>query len=58
MSVFGLSGEIAELSKLVEMLVGEDRIDLLVDLKDNKLKPTLDKLSRSLAALSETGEVP
>jgi len=56
--VLGLSGEIAELSKLIEMLVGEDRLDLLVDLKDNQLKPTLDKLSRSLAALAETGDVP
>ena len=42
----------------IEILAGEDRPDLLVDLKDNKLKPSLDKLSRSLSALEKTGEVP
>ena len=56
--VLDLTGEIAELSKLIEMLVGEDQFDLLVDLKDNKLKPTLDKLTRSLVALAETGDIP
>ena len=52
-----LKGEIAELSKLVERLAGEDQSDLLVDLKDNKLKPTLDKLTRSLVVLAETGDI-
>ena len=56
--VLGLGSEIAELSKFIEMLAGEDRPDLLIDLKDNKLKPSLDKLSRSLSALEKAGEVP
>ena len=52
-----LNGEIAELSKLIERLAGEDQSDLLVDLKDNKLKPTLDKLTRSLVVLAGSGDI-
>ena len=55
--IIGLKDEIAELSKLVEMLAGEDRPDLLVDLKDNKLKPSLDKLGRNLSLLEKNQEV-
>ena len=53
-----LNREIAELSKLIERLAGEDQFDLLVDLKDNKLKPTLDNLTRSLVVLAEGGFIP
>ena len=56
--VFGLSGELAELSKLVERLAGEEELDLLVSIKDNKLKPTLDNITRNLVGLAETGDVP
>ena len=55
--ITGLRDEIAELSKLIEMLAGEDRPDLLVDLKDNKLKPSLDKLGRNLSLLEKNQEV-
>ena len=55
--IIGLRDEIAELSKLIEMLAGEDRPDLLVDLKDNKLKPSLDKLGRNLSLLEKNQEV-
>ena len=52
-----LNWEIAELSKLIERLAGEDQSDLLVDLKDNKLKPTLDKLTQGLVILAGVGDI-
>ena len=36
--------ELADLARLVEVLAGEDSLDHLTDLKDNKLQPTLDRL--------------
>ena len=56
-SVMDVSTEIAELSKFVEVLAGEERLDLLVDLKDNKFKTALDKLGRDMAALAKVGIV-
>ena len=43
-------GELAECARLVELLGGEEQMDNLADLKDNKLKPALDRLSRNIAA--------
>ena len=43
-------GELAECARLVELLGGEEQIDSLADLKDNKLKPVLDRLGRNIAA--------
>lgn len=45
--------ELAECARLVELLGGEEHGDSLADLKDNKLKPVLDQMSRSIAAFGE-----
>ena len=42
--------KLAECARLVELLGGEEQIDSLADLKDNKLKPVLDYLSRNIVA--------
>ena len=42
--------ELAECARLVELLGGEEQIDSLADLKDNKLKPSLDRLTRTITA--------
>ena len=44
-----IKAELADLSVLAERLVSEGEIDNLSDLKDNKFKPTLDRLSREFA---------
>jgi signal transduction histidine kinase len=44
--------QLSELAALVEVLGGEEQFDNLADLKDNKLKPTLDRLSRSISIFS------
>ncbi len=51
-----LKSELAECARLVEVLGGEEQIDSLADLKDNKLKPVLDRLSRATAALSHPNQ--
>jgi len=43
-------GQLAECARLVELLGGEEQMDSLADLKDNKLKPVLDRLSRTSTA--------
>jgi PAS domain S-box-containing protein len=45
--------ELADLSRLVETLAGEDQVDHLADLRDNQLKPVLERLERQLAILSD-----
>jgi PAS domain S-box-containing protein len=47
--------QLAELARLVELLGGEEQFDSLTDLKDNKIKPVLDRLSRSIGALGFRG---
>ncbi|HET98555.1 MAG TPA: PAS domain S-box protein, partial [Desulfurivibrio alkaliphilus] len=49
-------GELGELSRLVEILVGEDQFDHLADLRDNQLKQVLERLERQLLWLAEEGE--
>lgn len=46
-------GQLAELARLVELLGGEEQYDNLTDLKDNKLKPVLDRLSGAVAGIAE-----
>ncbi|MBI3418234.1 MAG: PAS domain S-box protein [Verrucomicrobia bacterium] len=43
-------GVLAECARLVELLGGEEQLDSLADLKDNKLKPVLDRLSRTITS--------
>ncbi|SDM79749.1 PAS domain S-box-containing protein [Geoalkalibacter ferrihydriticus] len=45
--------ELAELSRLVETLAGEDQLDHLADLRDNQLKPVLDRLEQQLLWLAQ-----
>jgi hypothetical protein len=45
--------ELADLTLLNERLVSEDQIDNLVDLKDNQIKATLDRLHHVLKPLAE-----
>ncbi|WP_305045564.1 ATP-binding protein [Geoalkalibacter sp.] len=51
-----IRGELGELSRLVETLAGEDQIDHLADLRDNQLKPSLERLERQLLWLAEEDE--
>jgi signal transduction histidine kinase len=44
--------QLSELAALVEVLGGEEQFDNLADLKDNQLKPALDRLSRSMSIFS------
>ncbi len=43
--------ELAEIGRLVGILGGEEHLDRLVDLKDNLLTPSLDRLEKSLGGL-------
>lgn len=43
--------ELVELSRLVEMLAGENQLDQLADLKDNQIKPTLEHLEYQFGIL-------
>lgn len=49
--------ELVDLSRLVEMLAGEAQLDQLADLKDNQLKPSLERLERQLAILDSDGRL-
>lgn len=53
-----LKVELADFARLVEVLAGEDSLDQLSDLKDNKLKPALDRLDRQLKFLSSEASEP
>ncbi|MDF1613534.1 ATP-binding protein [Desulfurivibrio dismutans] len=48
-----IRSELAELSRLVETLAGEDQLDHLADLRDNQLKQVLERLERQLFLLAE-----
>ncbi|MEJ2040141.1 MAG: hypothetical protein P8X55_14600, partial [Desulfosarcinaceae bacterium] len=50
--IFTIKTEIADLALLCERLRAEDQIDNLADLKDNKFKPTLDRLRRGISMFS------
>ena len=45
--------ELEELARFVEFLHGEEQIDNLVDIKDNELMPSLERLKRDLRNLAE-----
>lgn len=46
--------ELAEVARLVEMLATEQQADNLTNIKDNRLKPALERLTRSFNALEIT----
>jgi len=50
-----LRSELADIKRLVEVLAGENRYDHLADIKDNKLKPGLERLQRDIGALNLGG---
>ncbi len=50
--------ELAELSRLVETLAGEDQIDYLTDLRDNQLKPVLERLEHQIDLLNDELQTP
>ena len=52
--VLGLAQDLAEISILIEMLGGEERLDNLTDLKDNKFTPALARLMRDTTIFLET----
>ena len=49
--------ELVDLSRLVEMLAGESQLDQLADLRDNQLKPGLERLEGQLAVLRSAGQL-
>jgi signal transduction histidine kinase len=49
--------ELVDLSRLVEMLAGESQLDQLADLRDNQLKPGLERLEGQLAVLRAEGRL-
>ena len=46
--------QLAEVSRLVEVLNAEQNVDNLADLKDNRLKPALDRLSYNMGFLADS----
>ncbi|MBF0509729.1 MAG: hypothetical protein HQK57_12505 [Deltaproteobacteria bacterium] len=54
MAIVTVKTELSDLAWLCERLVGEDSVDALVDLKDNRLKSTLDRLRRGINDLEES----
>lgn len=50
--------ELADLSHLVEALAGEDQLDYLADLRDNQLKPVLERLQWQVNILSTELVIP
>ena len=52
------NSQLTELARLVELLAGEEQFDGLADIKDNQLKPALDRLGDSVASLSEGPDIP
>ena len=48
--------ELEEFARFVASLSGEEQIDNLVDIKDNELKPSLERLKRNLKTLAEYDE--
>ncbi|MBF0549521.1 MAG: hypothetical protein HQK60_03195 [Deltaproteobacteria bacterium] len=54
MDIVTVKTELSDLAWLCERLLGEDSVDALVDLKDNRLKSTLDRLRRGINNLEES----
>ncbi len=50
-SLDAIQRELAELGRLTERLAGEDNRDGLVDLKENRIRPSLDRLRREINLL-------
>lgn len=51
--IVSIKTELADLALLCERLIGEDQVDNLADLKDNKFKATIDRLSRGVKLLGD-----
>jgi PAS domain S-box-containing protein len=51
------NSQLSELARLVELLGGEEQFDGLADIKDNQLKPALDRLSDSIASLAQDPDI-
>ena len=47
-----VKAELADLARLIEVLAGKEDLDQLVDLKDNKLKPSIERLNRIFGSWS------
>ncbi len=56
-SLDGINTELVDLSRMVEILAGEDRLDQLADLKDNQLKPSLERLEHEIRRLRDAGQL-
>jgi PAS domain S-box-containing protein len=52
------NSQLTELARLVELLAGEEQFDGLADIKDNQLKPALDRLGDSVTALKQGADIP
>ena len=50
-----VSNELGDVARFVEVLAGEQQADNLTNIKDNKLKPGLERLTRSFNALGING---
>jgi PAS domain S-box-containing protein len=53
-----IRSEIGDVARLVEVLAGEQQPDNLTNIKDNTLKPSINRLSRSLHALEDDETLP
>lgn len=56
-SLDAVNTELVDLSRLVEILAGEGRLDQLADLRDNQIKPSLERLEQELRRLRTTGDL-
>lgn len=52
-----INTELVDLSRMVEILAGEDRLDQLADMKDNQLKPSLERMSHELKRLRAAAQM-
>ncbi|WP_020674530.1 ATP-binding protein [Geopsychrobacter electrodiphilus] len=52
-----INTELVDLSRMVEILAGEDRLDQLADMKDNQLKPSLERMTHELARLRTAAQM-
>jgi len=56
-SLNAVNSELADLSRLVEILAAEERLDQLADLRDNQIKPSLERLEQELQRLRGAGNL-
>lgn len=56
-SLNAVNTELADLARLVEILAAEERLDQLADLRDNQIKPSLERLEQELRRLRGAGDL-